>query len=171
MRRCRKRCSRRRCARQAELPDWAAGALTKAGFDPDGLEGRLASARRESEVLGMGMALLWRDVRTDAPLLARELVRESGSTLGQMVTEGRPLSEAERLRARRFGEYGWPAFWYSFVFMNTVPYTPLVLPVVLRFVDREKVVPPQLDVETDRRLALLVAWKKRERELESGLES
>ena len=143
---------RRRAPRALDLPAWArrpaASLLT--GGDLDALDARLLDAAGdEAEALGAGMALLWRDVKVDAPIVAKAALRPKAE-----------LTERERARAGRAREYGWPAFWFANIFMNTVPWTPLVLPLVLRVVAREKVIPPQMDVEKDRRLKMLMARRR-----------
>ena len=131
---------------KSTLPEWLA--LLTSG-DLDALDARLDAAGDEAEALGAGMALLWRDVKVDAPIVAKAALRSKEE-----------LTERERARAGRAREYGWPAFWFANIFMNTVPWTPLVLPLVLRVVAREKVIPPQMDVEKDRRLKMLMARRR-----------
>ena len=37
-------------------------------MDPDAVERRLAAAKTESEAMGVGMAILWRDMKKGLPL-------------------------------------------------------------------------------------------------------
>ena len=121
-------------------------AAEAAGADPAGLEARLEGAREESARMGVGAGVLWRDLRRNLPLAAQEV-----------NPWGAELSPAEAERAARGRRDFWPSFWFANIFMNTVPWTPLVLPLLLRVVPARHIVPPQLDAAQDPRASRLLA--------------
>ena len=144
------------------LPAWARGALEAlpggAGMDTDAVERRLAAAKAESEAMGVGMAILWRDMKRGLPVAARE----------RLLPGAEALSAVERRRAQKALEDFWPSFWFANLWMNTVPWTPLVLPLVLKVGERfegekfrARVVPGQLDRDTERRLDWLMRRRER----------
>ena len=117
-----------------------------AGQDPAELEARLEGAKEESAVVGVGAGVLWRDLRRNIPLAAREA-----------NPWGAELSPADAERAARGRRDFWPSFWFANIFMNTVPWTPLILPLLLRVVPKRHIVPPQLDAAQDPRASRLLA--------------
>ena len=131
------------------LPGWARAAARAGGLDPGELEGRLEAARGESDRMGVGAWVLWRDMRRNVPLAVREA-----------SPWGAELSGGEAERAAQGRRDFWPAFWFANIFMNTVPWTPLFLPLFLRVVPARYIVPPQLDAAQDPRIDRLVALRK-----------
>lgn len=111
---------------------------------------KLDNATAESEVLSVGANILWRDLKRNLPLAAREVMP---------FNLGGALSEAELERATRGKKDFWPAFWFANIFMNTVPWTPLVMPLVLKVVPEKYVIPSQLDINSEPRLARLMAMR------------
>ena len=137
------------------LPGWLRSALESNGKNPDEFEATLEATKRESASMGMGVQILLRDTRRGIPAAAKEA----------WPFHEAELTEAELQRARIAKRDFWPFFWFTSIFVNTVPWTPLVLPLILRvgestkFFGKEAVVPPQLDRATDRRLDLLLRMK------------
>lgn len=131
------------------LPGWVRGALKFSRQEPEKVEATLSNAKVESAVLALGMNILWRDLKRNLPLAARQSV-------------GQSLTEAQQERAARGKKDFWPAFWFANIFMNTIPWTPLIMPFILKVVPEKYVVPAQISVKTEPRLARLVAMKKNE---------
>jgi len=117
-----------------------------AGQDPAELEARLEGVQEESEQMGVGAGVLWRDLVRNLPLAAQEA-----------NPWGAELSPAEAKRAARGRRDFWPSFWFANIFLNTVPWTPLILPLLLRVVPARYIVPSQLDAEQDPRASRLLA--------------
>ena len=98
------------------IPDWLRSALEKGGQDPDELERTLGKAKVESDSMSLGMGILLRDMKRGLPLAAREAAKES-----LPFFDPPPLSASEAKQAERAREDFPSFFWFSFIFMNTIP--------------------------------------------------
>ena len=113
---------------------WAAKLL--AGGDAAQLDLMLEGAKEANDAMALGARVLARDLRRDVTALAR----------------GRADNAArERLVADGVASAGFVLLWSS-----TLPWTPLVLPIALKYVDRRFILPRQLSAETDPRLPRLM---------------
>ncbi|QDZ20982.1 hypothetical protein HOP50_04g35070 [Chloropicon primus] len=145
------------------LPGWVRGAIERGGKDPSEVEETIERTKRESEAMGIGMEILVRDMRRGLPLAAREVAKEK-----LPFYDPPPLSEVQARQASRAREDFSTFFVFSFIFLNTIPWTPLILPLVVELGERtnlysrETVIPSQLDRGKERRLDLLVKRRKRQ---------
>jgi len=142
------------------LPQWFESALETIGKNPKEVTATLSEAKRESVSMGLGMGILLKDMKRGLPLAAKE----------QLLDTNANLTPLESKRAQVARKEFWPFFCFSAIFVNTIPWTPLVLPLVVKFGEKTKlfskanVVPSQLERSTERRLDLLIRMKERQGE-------
>lgn len=119
------------------------------GQDPSAWEDRYEVVQAESTSMSVGVGILVRDMRRNLPLAVRELSPWSAEA----------MSDRERAMAEKAQRDFWPSFWFLQIFINTVPWTPLILPLVLKVVPRDKVLPSQLIPEEDERIVRVLAMR------------
>lgn len=101
--------------------------------------------RRELLTYSRGGQLLLRDLRRDLPLL--------------LPSPSSP-SEAEQRRARRLRGDLLSLLPFSFLVLNTVPLTPLVVPVLAKHIPRQWFLPSQFEEERQKPLRRLLSRRR-----------
>ena len=140
---------RAREANSSRLPNFVRQGMQVVGQDPSVWEDRYEDVQAESTSMSVGVGILVRDMRRNLPLAVRELSPWSAEA----------MSDRERAMAEKARRDFWPSFWFLQIFINTVPWTPLILPLVLKVVPRDKVLPSQLIPEEDERIVRVLAMR------------